>query len=128
MYQYVMQETGRRFAIVYSLDGYDEISLTGPFKLRTNERDTILTPEELGKPKLQHGDLYGGETEEEAVTIFRNVLNNEGSPAQFEVVTANAGLAIHCLKPEQSLEDCIEEAKESLLSRRALKAFQNLVN
>ena len=128
MYQYVMQETGRRFAIVYSLDGYDEISLTGPFKLRTNERDTILTPQELGKPILQHGDLYGGETEEEAATIFRNVLNNEGSPAQFEVVTANAGLAIHCLKPEQSLEDCIEEAKESLLSRRALKAFQNLVN
>ncbi|MCB0577733.1 MAG: anthranilate phosphoribosyltransferase [Phaeodactylibacter sp.] len=128
MYQYIMQETGRRFAIVYSLDGYDEVSLTGPFKLRTNERDAILLPEDLGKPRLTQDDLYGGETEEEAAAIFRNVLNNEGSPAQFDVVTANAGLAIHCLKPEQPLEDCISEAKESLLSKRALKAFQNLVH
>lgn len=128
MYQYIMQETGRRFAIVYSLDGYDEVSLTGPFKLRTNERDAILSPEDLGKPRLTQDDLYGGETEEEAAAIFRNVLNNEGSPAQFDVVTANAGLAIHCLKPEQPLEDCISEAKESLLSKRALKAFQNLIN
>ena len=128
MYQYNMQETGRRYAIVYSLDGYDEVSLTGPFKLRTNERDVILAPEDLGKPLLTQGDLYGGETEEEAAAIFRNVLNNEGSPAQFDVVAANAGLAIHCLKPEQSLEDCIEEAQESLLSKQALQAFQNLIN
>ncbi|MCB0550116.1 MAG: anthranilate phosphoribosyltransferase, partial [Phaeodactylibacter sp.] len=88
----------------------------------------ILTPGDLGKPQLTQADLYGGETEEEAAAIFRNVLNNEGSPAQFEVVTANAGLAIHCLKPGSSLEDCIEEAKESLRSKRALQAFQNLVN
>lgn len=128
MYQYIMQETGRRFAIVYSLDGYDEVSLTGPFKLRTNERDVVLAPEDLGKARLSEADLYGGETEEEAAAIFRNVLNNEATPAQFEVVTANAGLAIHCLRPGQPLEDCIAEARESLLSKRALKAFQNLLN
>lgn len=128
MYQYIMQETGRRFAIVYSLDGYDEVSLTGPFKLRTNERDAILTPQDLGKPRLTQQDLYGGETEEEAAAIFRNVLNDEGTPAQFEVVTANAGLAIQCLRPEQPLDDCIEEAKESIQSKRALMAFQNLLN
>ncbi|MCB0563152.1 MAG: anthranilate phosphoribosyltransferase [Phaeodactylibacter sp.] len=128
MYQYIMQETGRQFAIVYSLDGYDEVSLTGPFKLRTNERDVILTPEDLGKTQWGQDDLYGGETEEEAAAIFRNVLNNEGSPAQFDVVTANAGLAIHCLKPEQSMEDCMAEARESLLSKRALQAFKNLIN
>lgn len=128
LYQYIMQETGRRFSIVYALDGYDEASLTGPFKLRTNEEDLILSPADLGKPQLRQEDLYGGETEAEAATIFKNVLNNEGAPAQFDVVTANAGLAIHCLRPEQSLMDCIDEAKESLLSRRALHAFQKLVN
>ncbi|MCB0555011.1 MAG: anthranilate phosphoribosyltransferase [Phaeodactylibacter sp.] len=128
LYQYIMQETGRRFSIVYALDGYDEASLTGPFKLRTNEEDLIISPADIGKPQLSQEDLYGGETEAEAATIFKNVLNNESAPAQFDVVTANAGLAIHCLRPEQSLMDCIEEAKESLLSRRALHAFQKLVN
>ncbi|HQU59135.1 MAG TPA: anthranilate phosphoribosyltransferase, partial [Saprospiraceae bacterium] len=95
---------------------------------RTNEEDLIISPADIGKPQLSQEDLYGGETEAEAATIFKNVLNNESAPAQFDVVTANAGLAIHCLRPEQSLMDCIEEAKESLLSRRALHAFQKLVN
>lgn len=128
LYQYIMQDTGRRFSIVYALDGYDEASLTGPFKLRTNEEDLILAPADIGKPQLSQKDLYGGETEAEAAAIFRNVLNNEGTQAQFDVVTANAGLAIHCLCPEQSLLDCIEEAKESLLSCRARQAFNKLLN
>jgi anthranilate phosphoribosyltransferase len=128
LYQYIMQESGRRYAIVYSMDGYDEISLTGPFKLRTNERDATLGPADLGMPQLEPDSLYGGETEEEAATIFRNVLQGEGSLAQFEAVAANAGLAIHCFKPEQSLPDCIAEAKESLRSKRALRVFQQLLN
>lgn len=128
LYQYIMQDTGRRFSIVYALDGYDEASLTGPFKLRTNEEDLILAPADIGKPQLSQEDLYGGETEAEAAAIFRNVLNNEGTQAQFDVVTANAGLAIHCLRPQQSLLDCIEEAKESLLSCRARQAFNKLLN
>lgn len=128
LYHYIMQETGRRFSIVYSLDGYDEASLTGPFKLRTNEEDLILTPAALGKPQLTQQSLYGGETEADAAAIFRNVLNNEGTSAQFDVVTANAGLAIHNLHPQQSLADSIEEAKESLLSGRARQAFDKLLN
>ncbi len=128
LYQYIMQDTGRRFSIVYALDGYDEASLTGPFKLRTNEEDLILAPADIGKPQLSQEDLYGGETEAEAAAIFRNVLNNEGTQAQFDVVTANAGLAIHCLRPQQSLLDCIEEAKESLLGGRARQAFNKLLN
>lgn len=128
LYQYIMQESGRRYAIVYALDGYDEISLTGPFKLRTNERDATLSPAELGLPQLAPESLYGGETEAEAAAIFRNVLQGACTPAQFDVVAANAGLAIHCFQPEQSLADCIAHAKESLRSKRALNAFQQLLN
>lgn len=127
MYQYVMQETGRRFTIVYALDGYDEISLTDSFKLCTNEGERFMTPEELGKKRLTRQDLDGGQTEEEAARIFRNVLNNECTPAQFDVVTANAGMAIHCIKPEQSIGDCIMEAEESIVSKRALKAFEGVL-
>lgn len=128
MYQYIMQRTGRRFAIVYALDGYDEISLTSDFKLCTNESERILSPEDLGKPRLRQEDLFGGTTHEEAARIFKNVLSNEATPAQIDVVTANAGMAIHCIKPAQSIEDCIAEARESIVSGKALKQFEKLVS
>jgi len=128
MYQYIMQRTGRRFAIVYALDGYDEVSLTGDFKLRTNESERVLSPEDLGKPRLCREDLFGGNTHEEAAAIFRGVLENKATPAQFDVVTANAGLAIQCIKPQQSIEDSIAEARESIVSGRALQGFQKLVS
>ncbi len=127
MFQYIMQHTGRRFAIVYALDGYDEVSLTGDFKLCTNDSERILSPEDLGKPVLTHHDLFGGDTPEEAARIFLNILKNEATPPQHEVVVANAGLAIRVIKPEASLEDCMEEARESIVSGRALAQFQKLL-
>ncbi|MCB0630071.1 MAG: anthranilate phosphoribosyltransferase [Saprospiraceae bacterium] len=128
MYHYIMQQSGRRFAIVYALDGYDEISLTGPFKWRTIETEKLIEPEDLDLPRLVQSDLHGGDTAEEASTIFRNVLDNTATPAQLAVVSANAGMAIHCMKPEQSITDCIAEAWESISSGRAKQALERLLN
>lgn len=128
LYQYIMQQTDRRFAIVYALDGYDEISLTGPFKWRTAETEKTLEPKDIDRPRLQRADLYGGETAEEASRILLNVLNDEATPAQFAVVTANAGMAIHSIKPEQSVSDCLSEAEESIRSGRARQVLTSLLN
>ena len=128
IYEYILQQTERRFAVVYALDGYDEISLTGAFKLRTNEGEHYLTPEAIGKPRLQAQSLAGGDTVADAAKIFTDILKGEGTSAQVEVISANAGMAIHCIKPSQSLEDCMEEAKESLLSKRALEKFNLITN
>ena len=128
MYHYIMQQTGRRFAIVFALDGYDEVSLTGDFKLRTNDSDRVLSPEDLGKPRLTQKDLFGGSTHEEAAAIFRNLLEHRATPAQIDVVTANAGLGIYCIKPQQSIEDCIAEARESIVSGRAWETFRKLLS
>ncbi len=127
LYEYIFQQTDRRFSIVYAMDGYDEISLTGAYKLRTNSGEQILTPEAIGKPRLQQQQLHGGDTVEEAAQIFTNILQGKGSNAQIDVVSANAGTAIHCIKPEQSLQDCIAEAEESILSKAALARFEKLI-
>ena len=128
MYQYIMQQTGRQFAIVYALDGYDEISLTGNVKIRTSDSERLLSPEDMGKTKVEPKELYGGETNEEAAKILLAVLKNEATQAQQDVVTANAGMAIHCIKPETSIVDCVEEAKESVVSGRAYGVFKKLVD
>lgn len=127
LYQYIMQETGRRYSIVYALDGYDEVSLTGAFRLRTNDSDTILTPQDLKQPQLKQADLHGGETAEDAAKVFRAVLNDTCTEAQKQVVVANAGLAIHCLRPDQGLHDCMAEAQESIESGSAKRTFEKLI-
>ena len=51
-YGYLYQQTERSFAIVHDLQGYDEISLTGPFKLFTNDGEKIMEAEDLGLPVI----------------------------------------------------------------------------
>ena len=128
LYQYVLQQTDRAYAIVYALDGYDEISLTGKAKVRTNHAEHIYGPEDFGQKKLQQSQLFGGDTVEEAAQIFTSVLKNTCTDAQRSVVATNAGLAIHCMNPNQSLQDCIAEAENSLISQKALTQFKKLIN
>lgn len=128
LYQYIFQQTSRQYAIVYAMDGYDEVSLTGDFKLRNNDGEFLISPSVLGKPKLDPYDLRGGDSVESAAKIFVNILSGEGTAAQNHVVTANAGLAIHCIKPSMSMEDCIAEATESLQNGNALKCLQQITS
>lgn len=128
LYQYVMQGSGRRFAIVYALDGYDEISLTGRFKVLTNEGERMWEPEDLGMERLAQSDLYCGGTAEEAARIFREVLEDRATAAQKAVVVVNAGMAIWCVKPSSSLNDCMKEAEESIESGRALSNFKMVLS
>ena len=73
-------------------------------------------------------DRFGGDTVPEAAKIFTDILNGNGTSAQNDVVSVNAGLAIHCFKPNSSLIDCIAEANESLQSGNALNNFKKLLN
>jgi len=128
LYQYIFQQTQRQFSIVYAMDGYDEISLTGDFKLRDNSGEYLISPEALGKPVLHPDQLKGGDSVEAAAKIFVDILQGEGTAAQNDVITANAGVAIHCIKPEQSMQVCIAEATDSLISGNALEKFKTLLN
>ncbi|MGB1217030.1 MAG: anthranilate phosphoribosyltransferase [Saprospiraceae bacterium] len=127
LYAYVMQETGRRFTIVHALDGYDEVSLTGNADVRNNEGQRILSPSHFGQNQLNPVQLRGGENQAEAVRIFKDILEEKGTDAQVAAVTSNAGLAIQTLRPEQSLLDCIAEAKESLESGKALHILKKII-
>lgn len=113
LYKYVFQKMpDKRFAIVYSLDGFDEVSLTSDFILMMNEMQATLTPEQLGAKRLKLMDLYGGETVLEAAQIFTTILDGKGTAAQNSVVIANAGVAIHCIHPEWTLQNVLDTQKK----------------
>lgn len=128
LYNYTYQESGTRFAVVHSLDGYDEISLTADFKVAMPEKEKIYSPELLGFKRCQEADLDGGSTPEEAARIFDAVLENKATEAQRNCVVINSAFAIQVICPEKSIETCIAEAKESLESGRALATFKQYVS
>ena len=128
LYNYTYQESGTRFAVVHSLDGYDEISLTADFKVAMPEKEKIYSPELLGFKRCQEADLDGGSTPEEAARIFDAVLKNKATEAQRNCVVINSAFAIQVICPEKSIETCIAEAKESLDSGRALATFKQYVS
>lgn len=127
LYHYIMQASGRNYTIVYALDGYDEVSLTGDVKVRSSRGESLLSAADFGLPRLQAQDLYGGETAADAKKIFLAVLNDTATAAQKAVVCANAGMAIHTLNPTKSLFDCVEEARESIETGSALAKLYKLI-
>ncbi|MGN6619119.1 MAG: anthranilate phosphoribosyltransferase [Ilyomonas sp.] len=127
LYNYLLQETGRSFTIIHSLDGYDEISLTSDTKVISNKGEFVLTPEELGKRMVSPQDIYGGNTLEEAAKIFKKVIHGEGSWAQNAVVLANAAMALHCTGNFASYDDAYHAAVESLESGKAYNSLQTLI-
>ncbi|MFT4685996.1 MAG: anthranilate phosphoribosyltransferase [Neolewinella sp.] len=128
IYDYILQdEHYREYNIVHALDGYDEISLTGAASVRSRKRQQLLHPKDFGFEHLTQESLHGGDTAEEGKAIFLAVLEGRSTPAQRSVVCANAGLAIHTIKPEVSLTDCVAEAAESLAAGKAREVLRRLV-
>jgi len=127
LYQYILENTNTRYSIIHSLDGYDEVSLTGEVKVVQNNRTLLEWPTFFDTKGYQPQAIYGGDTIPEAADIFINILEGKGTTAQNDVVAVNAGLAINTFKPEVSIPECITEARESISSGAALKAFKTLV-
>ena len=127
LYNYMFQQEENPYCIVHSLDGYDEISLTGDFKLISRVKEAILKPETIGFNSYKEEDIYGGNTINEASQIFDNVLSAKATKAQTDVVLVNSAYAIHTFKQESSISDCVEIARESILSGNAKRVFKKFV-
>jgi len=126
IYNYLLQQSNANFTIIHSLDGYDEISLTGDTKVITNNGEKIMSAEMLGKRTVHAADIYGGDTLEEAASIFKAILKGEGSWSQNAVVLANAAMALQCTGKYNSYEECYQLAVESLESGKALEVLKKI--
>jgi len=125
MYAYLYQNTDINFTILHSLDGYDEISLTGPTKTITSHMEGMLNPSDFGVRLLLQSEIEGGKTIEESAQMFTDIISGKGTEAQNNVVLANAAMAIATVTKCSPLEG-FELAKESLFSGKGLKALTTL--
>jgi anthranilate phosphoribosyltransferase len=128
LYNYIYQRTDKNYAIIYSIDGYDEISLTGDFKYMSRFNEAVISPASIGFDIAKPEELFGGDTVEEASQIFINVLENKCNKSQKNVVIVNAAYALKTLNPEKPIEQCIVEATQAMDSGEALNVFKQLIN
>ena len=126
LYGYLYQNTEKNFLIVHSLDGYDEISLTGDFKYISNEGEAIGTPSLLGLSYLNAMDLSGGSDIKSSAKLFQAILDCKGTNSQNNVVIANAGMAIATINGSP-FEAAVEEARTSLISGKAKSTFSKFL-
>ena len=126
LYGYIFKNTNKNFSIVYSLDGYDEISLTGSFKLINNFSEIISDCNYFKLQKTMSKDILGGKSIEDSANIFKNILSGKGTNDQVNVVLANSSLAIQTIT-NKDIDECIEIAKESIESGKAYSSLKKLI-
>jgi len=128
LFNYFYQELDKNYTIVHSLDGYDEISLTGPTKVESLDGSQLLTPEIFGFERVAPESIEGGNDIASSAKIFYNILQGEGTRARNTVVTANAAIALNTMWPEKNLDQCVEMAEDSLYNKKALEVLNRLMD
>lgn len=127
LYNYLYQQSAIKYVIIYSLDGYDEVSLTSEFKYILNGVEQIVSPEKLGYKRVSQTDLCGGKNVTQSAGLFLKILKGKGTKTQNEVVIANAQMALKCYWPLMSFEECREIATDSLYGGKAYGSFIKLI-
>ncbi|WP_442795270.1 anthranilate phosphoribosyltransferase [Pelobium manganitolerans] len=128
LYAYLYQNSDCNYTILHALEGYDEVSLTCNFKTFSNKGEKMNVLADLGFEKIDANTIKGGHNVEASAKIFTDVLANKATTNQNNVVLCNAALAIQTINPDKSFADCFYEAENSLLSGKALKSFEALIN
>lgn len=127
VYNYLLQAEDKSYCIVHSLDGYDEISGTSDFKIYTQQGEQVVHPSELALHGITEQSLFGGNTVEEAARIFTDIITNNGTREQTEVLAVNAAYAMHCYTAKP-VAHCVAQAKEALQSNKVNTLFTKLIN
>ena len=126
-YGYLYQTLNKSFVVVHDLNGYDEVSLTGPVKIYSSRGERLIRPEDFGMQSVNAQQIRGGDTVEESAKIFETIISGKGSEAQNNVVIANAALSLYAADDQIGLETAAERAREALLSGEAKKRFVRIL-
>jgi anthranilate phosphoribosyltransferase len=126
LYHYLLQESNEKYLVVHSIDGYDEISLTSDFIVKSSEGSDIFSPEQFNLNRINQSDLMAGDSIESAAKIFMDVLQNKATHQQMNAVLINSAFAMH-LYSGKSVSESYLICKESIASLKALDVFKMMV-
>ncbi|MCL2332986.1 MAG: anthranilate phosphoribosyltransferase, partial [Actinomycetia bacterium] len=115
--------------VVYGQDRLDEISLSSPTsvcELRGGfMRPSVIAPEDFGFVRCEKEDLVGG-TPEENAAITRAILAGESGPKR-DAVLLNSAAALYVARPELTMEEALEIARETIDSGKAQAQLERFI-
>lgn len=131
LYKYVAQSEKLCLTVVHTLDVCDEVSLTTNCQCSWENSENTYSPGDFGFDSISYSDISEGASVEDSAKIFKEVLAGQGTAAQSNVVIANSAIALRTAYISKgknvSLVDCVSEAKDALMSKRAEKTFSSLL-
>lgn len=127
---HVLSNLGVKSAmVVYGTDGLDEISASSVTKVcevvNGNYKTYEIEPEQFGMKKCKKEDLLGG-TPQENAKITKDILSGAKGP-KTDAVILNSAAAIHVAKPEISIAEGVNIAKEMIESQKAFVQMERYV-
>ncbi len=125
----VLQQLGSEHVmIVHGEDGLDEITITGKTHVSESKngdiRNYMISPEDFGLKSATLQDIKGGTPEENAQIAKEILYGKEG--AAMDIVLLNAGAVIYVAGKADSIQNGIEQARESILSGAAMRKLEAL--
>jgi len=111
LYAYLLQRRGNRFAVIYTLDGHDEVSLTAPTRVRSSNGEGDLTAGSFGLPRVRAEELIAPDSVDGCARLIVDILEGRGTPAQEAAVVANAALVMQSYDGKGELLEYGERAK-----------------
>ena len=125
LYGYVFENSKKNYSILYSLDGYDEISLTSDFMKISRNDSTINSPDYFGFNKINPDEIKDGESIKDSASIFTKILENKATKSQTDVVLANSAIAIQTIT-NKTIDECLSIARQSIDSGSALNCLKRI--
>ena len=125
LYGYVFENSKKNYSILYSLDGYDEISLTSDFMKISRNDSTINSPDYFGFNKINPDEIKGGESIKDSASIFTKILEKKATKSQTDVVLANSAIAIQTIT-NKTIDECLSIARQSIDSGSALNCLKRI--
>ncbi len=115
-----------RALVVHGKDGVDEISLCAETTIYEIKEGSIkkyeISPERLGLTRCKQEELTGGAAEENK-QITLDLLKGQKGPKR-DMVIINTAAALYTAYGDKTLEECLEIAKETIDSGKALRKLE----
>jgi anthranilate phosphoribosyltransferase len=128
IYHHVISPHRKNYAVLYSMDGYDEISLTGDTRVFSKMDDTILNASTVEVEQINAQEIHGGDSTEEAGEILMQILKGKGTNAQNHVVALNTAQGLITLHPSKNINEAFQKALSHIKSGDAFHHFESFIN
>lgn len=118
----------KRFLVVSSLDGLDEISIASPTKVLEyrNERlhQWLLNPKDYGMNHHSLDEIIVG-SPSESLKLIKTVFSGKPGAAR-DIILLNSAAAIYCAHSDLSFEAALDQAKMAIDNGKANQYFIQL--